>query len=352
MKRGKKKGMGKLRLSRRKSIRVTPEQLVKTGLLPSGNPLPLVIEPTMDGVDLVAWGKKNLNLIEDHLLQHGGILFRNFNVKGVEQFQDVVRATTRQELLEYTYRSTPRSQVSGKIYTSTEYPADQAIPMHNEHVYDTTWPMKIWFFCVKAAEEQGQTPIADSRKVFERINPTIKEQFMQKKVMYVRNYGELLDLPWQDVFQTTEKSAVEQFCHHANIEFEWLGENLRTRQVCQAVAKHPRTGEMVWCNQAHLFHVSSLHPTIRDSLLSVVDEEGLPRNAYYGDGSPIEPAALDEIRAIYQQEMVLFPWQEGDVLILDNMLTAHGRMPYKGTRKIVVGMAESYSLPQPVTSNQ
>ena len=69
----------------------------------------------------------------------------------------------------------------------------------------------------------------------------------------------------------------------------------------------------------------------------------MPRNAYYGDGSEIEKSVLDEIRELYQQEAVIFPWQEGDVLMLDNMLTAHGRMPFSGLRKVVVGMAEPFS---------
>lgn len=64
----------------------------------------------------------------------------------------------------------------------------------------------------------------------------------------------------------------------------------------------------------------------------------LPRNAYYGDGSPIEEDALETIRTAYANETVVFPWQTKDVLLLDNMLTAHGRRPYKGARSIVVGM--------------
>jgi hypothetical protein len=156
--------------------------------------------------------------------------------------------------------------------------------------------------------------------------------------MYVRNYGDGLDLSWQNVFQTDDRAKVEAYCRTAEIEFEWKNENeLRTWQVCQAVAKHPHTGEMVWFNQAHLFHVSSLTSEIRDSLFASVDGEP-PRNAYYGDGSPIEDEALEEIRAAYARAAVIFPWQGRDVLVLDNMLAAHGRMPYRGPRQIVVGM--------------
>jgi hypothetical protein len=155
--------------------------------------------------------------------------------------------------------------------------------------------------------------------------------------MYVRNYGDSLDLSWRDVFQTTERAEVETFCREAGIQFEWRGKNeLQTRQICQAVATHPHTGESVWFNQAHLFHVSNLEPEIRKSLM--VSTGDLPRNAYYGDGSSIEEEALEAIRTAYATETVVFPWQTKDVLVLDNMLTAHGRRPYKGARSIVVGM--------------
>ena len=159
--------------------------------------------------------------------------------------------------------------------------------------------------------------------------------------MYARNYGDGLDLSWQNVFQTANKSEVAEYCRQVGIEFEWTSDNrLRTRQLCQAVATHPQVGERVWFNQAHLFHISSLEPDVRESLLLSFREEDLPRNAYYGDGSRIEDDVLDEIRDVYQQEKVVFAWQEGDILMLDNMLMAHGRTPFIGQRKVLVGMAE------------
>lgn len=332
-----------LKAIRRKQISVSQEKLISTELIQPGQLLPCAIAPAVDGINLVTWTTSNREWIETQLLKHGALLFRKFNVNGADEFEQFIKAISG-ELIEYSYRSTPRRQVSGNIYTSTEYPPAQSIPLHNEMAYSLNWPMKIWFFCVKAAEQGGETPIADSRKVFERINPKIKEQFIQKKIMYVRNYGQGLDLQWENVFQTTNKSEVEIYCRNAGIEFEWRdGNRLRTRQVCQAVATHPKNGETVWFNQAHLFHVSSLNPEVRESLLSMVKESDLPRNAFYGDGSTIESSVIDEINEIYQQEAVIFPWKAGDILMLDNMLTSHGRKPFGGARKVLVGMAEPFS---------
>lgn len=326
----------------RKTFKISQAELIKTEIMQPEQSLPLIIKPAVDGLSLLSWVAKNLEFIEMKLLQHGGLLFRGFQIESVPEFENIIR-TIAGNLLKYSYRSTPRSQVSGSIYTSTEYPADQLIPLHNEMAYSSSWPMKICFFCVKVAEEGGETPIADSRKVFNGIKSKIREQFLNKKIMYVRNYGEGLDLQWENVFQTNDKSKVEAYCRQAGIEFEWKeGNKLKTSQVCQAIATHPKTGETVWFNQAHLFHISSLEPKVREFLISNFKESELPRNAYYGDGSPFEVSVLDEIREIYRQETITFPWQKGDILMLDNMLAAHGRMPFSGTRKVVVGMAEPY----------
>jgi alpha-ketoglutarate-dependent taurine dioxygenase len=271
----------------------------------------------------------------------GGVLFRGFPIESVTDFDTFVRMISP-DLASYEFGSTPRSQVHNQVYTSTEYPPHQSIPLHNEQAYTTEWPMKIWFYCSQSSSEGGYTPIADSRGVYQHIPARIKERFIEKGVMYVRNYGNGLDVPWNKVFNTMDRRVVEQYCRSAGIGYEWKADGeLRTRQVCQAVAVHPMTLQMVWFNQAHLFHVSNLEPAVRDALLSFVSEEDLPRQAFYGDGTPIETTVLDEIREVYRCLAIQFPWHEGDVLTLDNMLVAHGRTPFKGPRKILVAMAES-----------
>lgn len=270
----------------------------------------------------------------------GGLLFRGLPVRSVHDFESFVSAFTA-SLVSYEFGSTPRSQVQRHVYTSTEYPPHQHIPLHNEQAYTREWPMKIWFYCGHAPVDGGYTPIADSREVYRCIPARIRERFAEKQIMYVRNYGNGLDVPWQKVFNTHEPAVVEQFCRDNDIHYEWKEDGeLRTRQVAQAVATHPRTGERVWFNQAHLFHVSNLDPAVREALLAVVSEEDLPRNACYGDGSPIEADLLDEIRDVYRSLAVQFAWQQGDVMMLDNMLAAHGRTPFTGRRQILVAMAE------------
>ncbi|MBW4483050.1 MAG: TauD/TfdA family dioxygenase [Tildeniella torsiva UHER 1998/13D] len=324
---------------RRKAMSLTATDLVHLELVTPQQPLPMVIRPAIADLNLVTWAAGHQDFIAQHLRQAGGILFRNFQVKGAAEFEQFVQ-TVGGPLLTYTYGSTPRTQVQGQIYTSTEYPADQSIPLHNELAYSRHWPLKIAFFCVQPAASGGMTPIADSRRVFQRLDPQLRDRLRERQIMYVRNYGDGLDLSWQHVFQTEDKAVVEAYCQQAEIEWAWQGDRLTTRQVCQAVTTHGETGVEVWFNQAHLFHVSSLKPEVQAALRL---GGGFPRNAYYGDGSEIEPTVLQAIREAYSAETVRFPWQAGDVLLLDNLLTAHGRDPFAGDRKVLVGMAEPNS---------
>jgi alpha-ketoglutarate-dependent taurine dioxygenase len=327
--------------AKRKRLALSQRDLVKGSFFDERVTLPLVLEPAIGGLSLVDWAASNRQHLEQELLRYGAILFRGFKVNTVAEFEQFMEACAG-ELLEYSYRSTPRTQVSGKIYTSTEYPAHQTIPLHNEMSYTRRWPMKIAFFCMEVAEAGGETPIADSRRVFQRIDSLIRDRFGRRRVRYVRNYGNALDLTWQNVFQTESRAEVEEYCREAGIEFEWKEDDrLKTSDVCQAIAEHPRTGEAVWFNQAHLFHVSSLQSEIRESLLKSVGGEA-PRNAFYGDGASIDEGDLEKIRRAYEREAVVFAWQQGDVLLLDNMLTAHGRKPFRGLRKVVVGMGEQF----------
>jgi alpha-ketoglutarate-dependent taurine dioxygenase len=328
---------------KRKAVSISKETLVKTEYFHDTGTLPLIIRPEVRGLNLGTWAESNRDYIEEQLLKHGALLFRGFNVSGAVEFESFIK-TLYGELLEYNERSSPRSQVSGNIYTSTDYPADQSIFLHNENSYQQTWPMRLFFYSAISADEGGETPIADCRKIFNRIRPGIRERFIQKKWMYMRNFGDGFGLPWQTVFQTDDKSLVEAHCRKNGIQVEWKSENrLRTRAIRPAASKHPKTGEMVWFNHATFFHVSTLEPSVRDSMLALFTEEDLPSNSYYGDGSRIEPDVLESLRDAYERETRKFLWQAGDIMMIDNMLVAHGRSAFVGERRVLVGMAQSLS---------
>jgi alpha-ketoglutarate-dependent taurine dioxygenase len=301
-----------------------------------------LVEPVVASVELADWIGLNRERVMSLLNDRGALLFRGFHISGPEDFRNVA-AVWSGGLLKYTYGSTPRRQVGAKnVYTSTEYPLDQSIPLHNEMSYSRIWPDYVWFYCEQPAIHGGVTPLADSRLVGERVDRGIWNAFAELGVKYVRNYKGDLDLSWQQAFETDRREQVEQLCEAQEIEYDWLdGDCLRTSQVSQAVAEHPGSGASVWFNQAHLFHISALPAEVRCAILENGPSE-LPRQAYFGDGTEIPDSALSNVRAAYDAMIVREPWHKGDILLIDNMLVAHGRDPYRGERRILVAMTGSH----------
>jgi amino acid adenylation domain-containing protein len=315
------------------------EELIKTSFLQPEQSLPLVITPDVQDLEIFEWVNNEKQFLESKLLKHGAILFRNCQLNSISDFEKL--AQTICPSLFGNYGDLPRTGVSNKVYGSTPYPAEKTILFHNESSHLHCYPLKIWFSCVQPAREGGETPIVDCRQVYQLLDTQLKEKLQQKQLMYVRNYIEGLDVSWQDFFHTEDKSIVEDSCLQSEMQFEWLPNNgLRTSKKRPAIAQHPITQEKTFFNQIQLHHISYLDLQVRESLLSVFSAENLPRNVYYGDGSPLEPEDIEAINRAYQQASISFPWQKGDVLMLDNMLTAHSRNPYKGDRKIVVAMGE------------
>ncbi|WP_242071964.1 non-ribosomal peptide synthetase [Nostoc sp. FACHB-110] len=320
-------------------VSLSVEQLIKTDYFPETPKFPLIIQPNSPEVDLISWAANNRDYLNTQLCQHGAILFRDFQIKSVPEFENFAQTICPNLFAEYG--DLPRTGEGGKVYGSTPYPADKAILFHNESSHLHSFPLKIWFYCVQPAAQGGETPIVDCRQAYQLLSPKLKEILTTKQLMYVRNYTDGLDVSWQDFFHTNDKSVVETYCIQNKIDFEWYDNNsLITRQIRPALLTHPQTGEPVFFNQIQLHHISYLDPEVRESLLSAFGENKLPRNVYYGDGTPIEASVIAEINEIYRQCSTSFSWQQQDILMLDNILVAHARNPYVGSRKIVVALGE------------
>lgn len=334
--------LGQLAPGGRKVVSSSQEQWVNASPLQEGQAIPLVIQPQVDGLDLIAWAAANRDYIERLLAQHGALLFRGFDVSSADSFEQFIKATAG-DLYQYHERSSPRTEVGNHIYTSTDYPPEYAIFLHNEHSYARDVPLKIYFFCDQPPQVRGETPIADCRNILQRIPAGIRERFRRVGWQYVRNFGAGFGLDWETAYQTKDRAEVERYCQDNFITCTWCDNNrLRTVQTRPALATHPRTGQEVWFNHATFFHVSTLPPAIRQALEAEFPQDELPNNTYYGDGTPIEPETLDILRNAYLQEKTLFSWEKGDILMLDNMLVAHAREPFQGSRRILVGMADIY----------
>jgi len=300
--------------------------------------LPLVLHG--DGESVHERIREDRDSIRDALARHGAVLLRGFEVAGVPGFDQVVRDLSGAPLT-YSERSTPRSRISGNVYTSTDYPPQEEIFAHNENSYQAVWPLTLYFYCVEPPTTQGATPLASTRRVLASIDPEIRAEFERRKWMVVRNYGDELGLPWQEAFNTDDRGEATAYCERNGIRAEWLsGDHLRTRAVREPVHRHPATADRVWFNHATFFHVSTLPPEVREGLLEMCGEENLPNNTYYGDGGRIPDDVLDHLRDCYRKATVRFDYERDDVLVVDNMLSTHAREPFTGPRRIAVAMAE------------
>ncbi|MET8014779.1 amino acid adenylation domain-containing protein [Streptomyces sp. NPDC005271] len=332
------RGPGALRGIKPTKVAVASDDVVVREPLRDGADLPLVLRPARADVDLVAWARTHRTRLDTDLERHGALLFRGFAVTdpdALERFASVFVDDLFGENGEH-----PRAALGGNVYTPVFFPPEEKLLWHNENSFNDEGPTRIWFCCARPADSGGETPLVDSRAVHRRLDPAVREEFTAKGVMYVRNYGTGFGLDWRDVFRTADRTEAGARCARQGLRYEWHGDRLRTTAVRPAVLRHPRTGEWSWFNQAQHWHTACLSTEVRESLLSTMAPEELPRSCLFGDGTEIPDEAMHEILRVYQELEVSFPWERGDVMLLDNILTAHARNPFRGERELLVAMGD------------
>ncbi len=328
-----------------RAVESTQLERFQTSKLDEHGSLPLLVEPqpgepaTTD--NLIEWIETRREWLDDMLHWHGGVLFRGFELREVAQFQRVSQAIIP-ALKPYVEGQSPRTKVADNVYTSTEFPAQYRITLHNELSYAKAPPSRIIFHCHIPPTEGGETPIVDCRVLYTAMDSDLRERFERLGVKYAKNmHGQERGLgkSWMEHFETNDRNVVEGYLRENDIDFEWTDDRtLRTWSIRPGVIRHPITGEKHWFNQANLWHVTNVDERHRGQLLERCGEDNLPTHAFYGNGQPIDSADLDRVRQVMWDNAVIFTWRQGDVLVLDNLLVAHGRMPYKAPRKILVAM--------------
>jgi alpha-ketoglutarate-dependent taurine dioxygenase len=275
------------------------------------------------------------------LLEHGAVLLRGFGISTPADVHDAVTCFG-EPFTEYLHGNSPRQNVHEGVWTSTEYPPEYDISLHNELSQSYRWPDRLFFGCLLAPASGGETPVSDGRAMLAQLDPAVRARFEEHGVAYLQNmhggYG--LGRSWQETYESDDPDTVERYLQAADVSYTWAeDEALRIRQVRPATRTHPVTGQEVWFNQADQFHVSNLPKDQAEALLGLVEsEDELPLSATFGDGSPIPLADLEHVREVSRRNEFAFAWQAGDLLMIDNMLVMHGRHAYTGNRKVLVSM--------------
>lgn len=274
------------------------------------------------------------------LAEHKALVFRGFHVTTSEL--DEVMDLLLPNRLAYVHGNSPRTKVGQNVYTSTEYPPEFDISMHNEMSYAHQWPERLMFFCAVAPETGGATPLVDGVRWLGSLDDEVREAFA-KGVRYTQNLhgGKGFGKSWQDTFETDQRDVVEEFLSTSGSEFAWRPDGgLRVSQVRPSTTVHPVTGDEVWFNQADQWHAAGLGDETAAALYQIMGEEDLPQSVTFADGSPIPADHVRQIRDRGLTEAVDVDWRVGDVLLIDNVAVGHGRRSFTGPRRILVAMSD------------
>jgi alpha-ketoglutarate-dependent taurine dioxygenase len=277
--------------------------------------------------------------LTDLLTEAKALVFRGFGV--TPETLDAVFDLLLPNRLPYVHGNSPRTKVRGNLYTSTEYPQELTISMHSELSYAHRWPARLAFFCEAAADTGGATPVLDAALWLEKLDPEVRAAFAGG-VRYVQNLhgGRGLGKSWQETFETQDRAEVEAFLSGTAAEWEWRADrSLRISQLRPATTRHPSTGTEVWFNQSDQWHPAGLGDDTAAELYEVLSEEELPQSVTFADGSPIPGEYVAQIRDRGLAAAVDVDWHAGDLLLVDNVLAAHGRRPFTGSRRVLVAMS-------------
>lgn len=311
-----------------------------TGFFEKGRTLPLVIEPHDAQASLkthIAHLQQDKAWLREQLTRFGAFLLRGFPTKTTDDLQALLEGM-EVAMMPYVGGVGLRGEpIQSMIYKSTNFPAHLDLHVHNEAMYHNDYPRTIIFYCLVPSDTGGATPLADSRNVYQKVRPDIRQRFETKQLTYIRylpnGEGQFLT-GWPAIF--ADKEAVAAHCLKNKIDYRWLQDDiLELRQVMPAVLPHRISNTPCWVNQATIFHQSfwSRYMGVIEAGLA---DEYYPTNVAYGDGSPIDEADIQHIEACWASEYRAFPWQQGDVLFVDNELVAHGRYAFSGKREVQV----------------
>ena len=294
----------------------------------------------VDTGDPVGWADRHREAVRALVTEHGSVLVRGLGLRDADQ-TGAVFSRLADVLVAEREAFAPRDVLAEGVHSSTTWPAAQPMCMHHELSYLLDVPGLLLLACLTAPTDGGTTGLADSTAVLDALPPDLVARFEREGWLLARTYNDEIGAPWTEAFGTTDRSVVESYCHGQDIEFAWQADGgLRTRQRRPAVVQHPVTGRRCWFNQVAFLSEWTLDPEVREYLVDAYGEDGLPFTTRFGDGAPIGEDVIALLNEVYPAHTVREPWQAGDLMLVDNIRTAHDREPYTGPREVLVGLGD------------
>ena len=284
------------------------------------------------------WLADNQSTIEHELARSGAVLFRGFPIVEAQDF-DAFSAAFGYSTFTYkeSLSNAVRINYTERVFTANEAPKDMEIFLHHEMAQTPHSPSKLFFFCHSPAETGGATPICRSDHLFEAINirkPELAKQFIDKGVRYTthmpaeNNSDSGQGRSWKDTLSVDSIKAGEAKLTELGYDWLWLqdGSLKATSPILPAVINN--NGHLVFYNQL---------------IAAFMGWKGVRENPslalQFGDGHAILADDLLDIANWAEEFTFDLQWQAGDIVLIDNRRSMHGRRPYSGDKKRLVLVA-------------
>src|SRR6266436_3454897 len=317
----------------------SPTSLLNVDVRP-GKPPMLRVDATDDAP---RWAAEHRDALRAAVVEHGSLLVRGLRLRDVAETEAVFRRLA--SLMTEREAFAARQSYSHGVYSSSNWPPNHQMCMHHELSYVLEFPSVMLFACLIAPTSGGATPVADSATVLHALPSELIERFEREGWLLIRNYNNEIGASIAEAFGADDRRAVESYCRANAIKFEWQPDGaLRTWQRRSAVVHHPRTGQRCWFNQIAFLNEWTMDPDLHEYLVDIYGEDGLPFNTRFGNGDPIGPDVIQVIDEVYEKNTACEPWQSGDLILVDNVRTAHGRESFEGPREVLVAMADPVHL--------
>lgn len=329
----------------------------------------IVISP----VELLSkWYLDNEDVFQEILNRYGGVVFRNFGLNDVQEF-DQVMSKFHPDLSSSVYVGTaPRKKILGTEHVSSasEVRRFATIPTHLELPYTPSPPRRIYFFAEKPNDPPGgQTVLTDFREVWRKLPAELKDKIARKGMSYERWYfnkdkGRCFDplktKSWQDMFASDDREVARALAAKENFTASWneAGDICLTHGAV-TVRRHQHTNEEYWSTHFNVLHGATfavpfawsaqIFRSKESALLALAMHAivtlrnalgyGFGHDMVFGDGTAVSWEEAMQIRRAISRESLIYDHQVGDLVMLDNHRIAHGRSPwFKGDRKVYVAL--------------